>query len=136
MLSTEYVGNQLGEFEEAGEHRGRPYFLQRNTEGSQPNYLYFEDGCWQVSQTLGNRFHGIRNCQDTQLPPTRSWHWREGERNDWRSDDTSLSLEFTTLSPICQVVRVAGEGEVVALHGSGGTKSLGDYRLEYILLEV
>ena len=28
--AAEYVGSWLGEFEEAGEHRGRPYFLQRN----------------------------------------------------------------------------------------------------------
>ena len=48
----------------------------------------------------------------------------------WGSDDdTSLTLEFTTLSP-CQLVRVAGEGEVVEKRGS----ELGDYRSEYISL--
>ena len=42
-------------------------------------------------------------------------------------DDTSLSLEFTTLNP-CQLVRVAGEGEVVRKQDS----VLGDYRSVYI----
>ena len=38
-------------------------------------------------------------------------------------DDTSLTLEFTTLSP-CQLVRVEGEGDVVIEQPS----CLGDYR--------
>ena len=106
--AAEYLGNWLGEFVEAGEHGGKPFFRQRDTEGSKPQYLYFEDSCWQVSVTLGNGNHYIRNCRDTQLPPTRSWEywwatfWTEG----WGDDDTSLTLEFTSLSP-CQLVRVA-----------------------------
>ena len=39
------------------------------------------------------------------------------------TDDTSLTLEFTALSP-CRLVRVVGEGDVADLHGS----QLGDYR--------
>ena len=56
-------------------------------------------------------------------PPSSQWLYWDGKKlND---DDTSLTLEFTTLSPICQLVRVVGEGEVVKKHGS----KLGDYRL-------
>ena len=131
--TAEYLGGRLGEFVEAGKHGGKPFFRQRDTEGSKPQYLYFEDSCWQVSVTLGNGNHYIRNCRDTQLPPTRSWEywwatfWTEG----WGDDDTSLTLEFTSLSP-CQLVRVAGEGEVVRKQGS----SLGDYRSEYIIVLI
>jgi len=125
--AAEHQGYRLGEFVEAGEHGERPFYRQRDTEGSKPQYLYFEDNCWQVSETLGNRNDYIKNCQDTQLPPTKNWEY-VGD-GGWSDDDTSLTLEFTTLSP-CQLVRVAGEGEVVQKHGNGGTKSLGDYRLE------
>ena len=116
-----YQGSLLGEFVEAGEQGGRPFYIQRDTEGSQPHYLYFEDNCWQVSETLGNRNDYIKNCQNTQLPPTRSWKYAKD--GGWSDDDTSLTLEFTTLSP-CKLVSVAGEGEVVEEQGS----SLGDYR--------
>jgi len=122
--AAEHQGDTLGEFVEAGEHEERPFYRQRDTEGSKPQYLYFEDNCWQVSETLGNRNDYIKNCQDTQLPPTKNWEY-VGD-GGWSDDDTSLTLEFTTLSPICQLVRVAGEGEVVEKQGS----SLGDYRLE------
>ena len=136
--AAEQWGGLLGEFVEAGEHGGKPFFRQRHTEGSIPQLLYFEDSCWQVSETLGNsswqflavlyvvipRNDYIKNCQDTQLPPTRNWEY---VKDGWRDDDTSLTLEFTTLSP-CKLVRVAGEGDVVKVHGG----SLGDYRSEYI----
>ena len=46
------------------------------------------------------------------------------DRKKFLDNDTTLTLEFTTLSPICQLVRVAGEGEVVEKRGS----ELGDYR--------
>ena len=131
--AAEWQGSCLGEFVESGEHGGRLRFTQRDTEGSQPHYLFFEDSCWQVSKTLGNRNHYIRNCRDTQLPPTRSWEywWTGSWRSGWGDDDTSLTLEFTSLSP-CQLVRVAGEGEVVRKQGS----SLGDYRSEYIIVLI
>ena len=122
--AADHQGYRLGEFVEAGEHGERPFYRQRTTEGSKPTYLYFEDNCWQVSETLGNRNDNIKNYQDTQLPPTRNWEY---VKDGWRDDDTSLTLEFTTLSP-CKLVRVAGEGDVVKVHGG----SLGDYRSEYI----
>ena len=105
------VGDRLGEYVEAGELGKRPFFVQRDTEGSKPHYLYFEDSCWQVSETLGNRNDYIKNCQDTQLPPTTNWEYVRGG-GGWTDDDTSLTLEFTSLSP-CKLVRVAGEGDVV-----------------------
>ena len=132
--AAEYYGGRLGEFVEAGEHGGRPFYTQRDTEGVSDTFLYSEGGTWRVWRTLGESNGWLRNLQNTNTPPSTQWEYYGGGK--WNDDDTSLTLEFTTLSPICQLVRVAGEGEVVALHGSGGTKSLGDYRLEYILLEV
>ena len=44
-------------------------------------------------------------------------------------DDTSLTLEFTTLNP-CQLVRVEGEGDVVQRQDS----IMGDYRSAYIIV--
>ena len=128
--AAEWQGSRLGEFVEVGELGGRPFFLQKDTEGSKPQYLYFEDKCWQVSVTLGNRNDFLKNCQDTRMPPTRNWEYaRDG---GWNDDDTSLYLEFTALSPICQLVRVAGEGDVVEKVGS----SLGDYRSEYVNVNI
>ena len=79
-----------------------------------------------VSDTLGESKGFLRNLQNTNTPP--STQWKYGNGNKFLDDDTSLTLEFTSLSPICQLVRVAGEGAVVEKHGS----SLGDYRSEYI----
>ena len=55
------------------------------------------------------------------------WLYFDGENQN--SNDTSLTLEFTSLSP-CQLVRVAGEGEVVKKQGD----KLGDYRFPFIIL--
>ena len=78
-----------------------------------------------VGPTLGESSGWLRNSQNTNKPPSTQWEYaKDGKYND---DDTSLTLEFTTLSP-CKLVRVAGEGEVVEKRGS----ELGDYRSEYI----
>ena len=79
-----------------------------------------------VSDTLGESKGFLRNLQNTNTPPSTQWEYSKDGR--WSDDDTSLTLEFTTLSPICQLVRVAGEGDVVEKRGS----ELGDYRSEYI----
>ena len=120
------MGGKLGEFVEAGEHGGRPFYRQRDTEGQQGRFLYSEGGEWFVSDTLGKLAGWLRNSQNTNTPPSTQWEYYGGGK--YNDDDTSLTLEFTTLSPICQLVRVAGEGEVVEKQGS----SLGDYRSEYI----
>ena len=123
--AAEYLGNMLGEFVEAGDYTGRPFYLQRDTEGKKTHYLYFEDKCWQVSVTLGKRNDYIKNCQDTRLPPKSSWEYvtKKGGYSRWSEDDTSLKAEFTFLTP-CKLVRVEGTGDVVEKQGS----SLGDYR--------
>ena len=126
--AAEWQGGRLGEFVEAGEHGGRPFYRQRDTEGTEESFLYSEGGNWFVEVTLGESTGWLRNSQNTNTPPSTQWeYWGGGKYND---DDTSLTLEFTTLSPICQLVRVAGEGEVVEKRGS----ELGDYRSEYISL--
>ena len=55
------------------------------------------------------------------------WLYFDGEKRN--SNDTSLTLEFTSLSP-CQLVRVAGESEVVKKQWD----KLGDYRFAFIIL--
>jgi len=124
--AAERVGGILGEFVEAGEYGGRPFFRQRDTEGQRGNFLYSEGGEWWVSDILGESNGFLRNSQNTNTPPSTQWEYYGGGM--WNDDDTSLTLEFTTLSPICQLVRVAGEGEVLEKVGN----SLGDYRSEYI----
>ena len=67
--AAERVGNSLGEYVEAGEHRGRPYYKQRDTEGRSENFLYSEGGEWLVSSDLGDSYGRLKNPQDTPLPP-------------------------------------------------------------------
>ena len=68
--AAERVGNSLGEYVEAGEHGGRPYYRQRDTEGRSENFLYSEGGEWLVSSDLGDSYGRLKNPQDTPLPPT------------------------------------------------------------------
>ena len=119
--AAEHQGSILGEFVEAGEHGGRPYYRQRNTEGTKDIFLYSEAGQWWVSDTLGGSSANLENYQDSPRPPSSQWLYWDGKK--WNNNDTSLTLEFTTLSP-CQLVRVAGKGDVVKKRGS----ELGDYR--------
>ena len=123
--AAEYQGGLLGEFVEAGEHGGRPYYRQRDTEGSSETFLYSEGGRWLVSDTLGKSVGGMANYRDSPQPPMEQWLYSDGKKQN--DNDPSLTLEFTTLSP-CQLVRVAGEGEVVEEQQD----CLGDYRSEYI----
>ena len=127
--AAEHQGNKLGEFVEAGEHGGRPYYRQRDTEGNRENFLYRRGGEWVVSDTLGKSVGaGLKNplsffsfLQTGFKPPADEWLYYDGKK--WNNNDTSLTLEFTSLSP-CQLVRVEGEGDVVEKQGS----RLGDYR--------
>jgi len=124
--AAEHQGSRLGEFVEAGEHGGKQFFRQQDTEGQRETFLYSEGGKWWVSDILGQSNGFLRNFQNTNKPPSTQWEYYNGEK--WNDDDTSFTLEFTTLSPICQLVRVAGEGGVVRNQRT----SLGDYRSECI----
>ena len=68
--AAEEVGNSLGEFVEAGEYEGRPYYRQRDTEGKMENFLYSKKGKWLVSDDLGDSYGRLKNPQDTPLPPS------------------------------------------------------------------
>ena len=57
---------------------------------------------------------------------TSNWLYSNGKK--WYNDDTSLTFEFTSLSP-CKLVRVVGSESVVERVGS----SLGDYRFAFVL---
>ena len=67
--AAERVGSSLGEYVEAGEHGGRPYYKQRDTEGRSENFLYSEGGEWLVSSDLGDSYGRLKNPQETPLPP-------------------------------------------------------------------
>lgn len=125
--AAEYQGARLGEFVEAGEHGGRPFFTQRDTEGVSDKFLYSEGGKWWVSDILGESSGWLRNKQDSPFPPSGTWEFWSSSRipKGWQDDDTSLTLTFFTLSP-CKMVRVTGRGDVVEKQRS----KLGDYRLE------
>ena len=80
-----------------------------------------------LSETLGSSYGWLFNYQNTTLPIKTGWLWLDGKKRN--SNDTSLTLEFTSLSP-CQLVRVAGESEVVKKQWD----KLGDYRFAFIIL--
>ena len=124
--AAECQGHILGEFVEAGEHKGRPFYKQRDTEGSEDNFLYYSEASgWVVSDLFGRSVGSLYNDQNTSVPMTTGWLYWDGEK--WNNNDTSLTLEFTSLSP-CKLVRVAGNQEdVVEKVGS----SLGDYRFAF-----
>merc|ERR1712213_189002 len=44
--AAEYKGARLGEFVREGEHNNRPYYKQRDTEGSEDVYVYSNSEGW------------------------------------------------------------------------------------------
>ena len=124
--AAEWVGSVLGEYVRmAGEYNGRPYYKQRDTEGSKDTFLYYHyNGMWMVSLNLGDETGALTSIQDTLLPPTSNWEYAREKL--FVEDDTSLKLEFTSLSP-CEQGEVTGKGEVVEKKG----QVLGDYRFAF-----
>ena len=120
--AAEHQGGQIGEYVEAGEHGGRPYFIQRDTEGESDFFLYRTGSNWLVSNTLGKTSANLLNSQDTPQPPLDGWAFSDGGPG-WNYNDTSLTLAFTALSP-CKMVRVAGDSNVKEKQNS----KLGAYR--------
>ena len=81
--AAEYQGSKLGEFVEAGEHGGKPFYRQRDTEGQSGIFMYSEGSEWRVGDTLGEFSAGLRNLQNTNTPPSTQWLYWDGEkRND------------------------------------------------------
>ena len=109
----------------AGEHGGKPYFLQRDTLGEEDSFLFYTGINWIVGPILGTQNGGLLSNLDTDMPTTDQWKFYDGEV--WAVDDHSLTLEHAFLPLACDLVRVEGEGEVVEKQG----KSLGDYRSCY-----
>ena len=64
--------------------------------------------------------------QDTPLPPKTNWLY--ARINGFVEDDTSLKLEFTSLSP-CTQGEVTWEGDEE--EGQKHSTSLGDYRFAF-----
>ena len=126
--AAEYVGGRLGEYVRAGgDFNGRPYYIQRDTEGSQQSYLFYHnDGMWMGSYNLGDTTGGLMIEQDTPLPPKTNWLYARG--NGFVEDDTSLKLEFISLSP-CTQGEVTWEGDEE--EGQKHSTSLGDYRFAF-----
>ena len=127
--AAEWQGNALGEFVEAGEHGGRPYYRQRDTEGKADNFLYSEGGGWLVHDSLGMSFGKLSNPQDSPEPPTSGWVYSAAAAEN-RDDDDSLTLgelkgEAWNYPPTSHTIR--GDGPMVYKVGS----SLGKYRSLY-----
>ena len=99
--AAEYRGAFLGEFVEEGKYNGRPSYRQRETEGGQEKFLFFDQNTWWVSSVLRNR-------QNTELPPAKGWEYYNNNKI-WKSDNT-LGVEFSSLSP-CKFVLVEAYGE-------------------------
>lgn len=123
--AAEYQGDKLGEYVQVGEHGGRPYYRQRDTEESTPNFLYSEGGNWLVSDTLGKSTGDLSNSKNVDEPPLDEWNFWDGKKD--RDDDNSLSLEYATLLP-CRWVRVVKWANYVAKRYQDDYQ--GDYRWE------
>ena len=123
--AAEWQGNALGEFVEAGEHGGRPYYRQRDTEGKADNFLYSEGGKWWVHDSMGKSVGKLSNPQNSPEPPTSGWVYFADQ--EYRDDDDSLTLELNVLNPP-PYHTIRGEGAMVYKVGS----SLGKYRFPYI----
>ena len=123
--AAEWWGHLLGEYVEAGEHGGRPYYRQRDTEGNTETFLYSEEDGWFVSHTIGHNYdYGLRNYQKTAKPPSNQWLYSIGEGKD--VDDDTFTLEFGRLFPP-KSHTIKGEGPMVNKVGS----ALGKYRSLY-----
>ena len=137
MLSStagalQYQGVRLGEFLVAGDYLDRPYYKQRDTEGSENTFLFSEGWIWVVGQSLGGPTGLLANVQDTDLPPRANWLYVDGTdgTKTWSNNDQTLKLEYTTLSSPCRLVRVAGSGSVLIAQWN----AMGIYRFAYITL--
>ena len=127
--AAEYQGDKLGEYLEAAEeHKGRPYYVQKDTERNNKTFLYSEvDIGWFVSGTLGElAYYDLTNEQDTPRAPTKGWVYYDGVKD---SDDHTLSLAFNFLFP-CKLIDVVLADDALRMQGT----SEGLYRLGYILL--
>ena len=105
--AAEYQGDALGEFVRSGRHNNRPYYKQRDTEGSEDVYVYSNSEGWWVSKIVGLSNGWMKNDQDTDLPPRANWLYRKDGK--WNDDDQTLTLDNTTLSHH-KLVTVAGSG--------------------------
>ena len=106
----------------AGGKAQRTHLLQTEVDGDA--YIYFEQNGWRVSHTLGGREGKLQNRQVTKLPPQKGWQYWTGSH--WKNDDSTLSLEFASLPPPCQLVEVEGDEDVRKQHAS----KLGNYTIQ------
>lgn len=100
MLSStagalEQHGKRLGEFEEVGNYGGRPYYKQRDTEGTSDVYMYKEGRDWWVSDTLGGSNGWLRNSKSGSQPPASNSLTRVSNHEGMADTDTLGNLTFT-----------------------------------------
>ena len=123
--AAESQGHHLGEYVEAGEKFGRPFYGQRDTEGKNNvtlSYKPVDTWKWAVDYEAQNiRYMLFVNSEDSEQPPREGWFYADGSK--WQHDDASLTVEFDHLD-ICELVNVFRIGEVTEQE----QHSLGNYR--------
>ena len=129
--AAEYAGAVLGEFVRIMELEGRPFYKQRNTEGSRSVFLgsggLGSTVGWLVTD-LGNSSGLLTNDQDSDLPPKANWLYYN--YTNMSNDDQTLKLDYTTLSSSYKLVTVAGSSCEL---NNQSARRLGDYRFASIV---
>jgi len=144
--AIENHGNEHGEFVKEGEYNGHAYYRQRDTECEGEGGLYlFKNTTWSVDyvRVVGPNIYGrhqwvlwnefsrgrMRNTETSDLPPQKGWQYSEysGDGlNEWVDNDTTLFLEFNSLSP-CKLLSVEGDADIKRYQPNN---ILGNYKIE------
>ena len=128
---AQHRGWYLGQYNYAGEHNGRPYYIQLRTFGSRdPRYLYSDDdnnNChWYIDTILGNtKNYDLCNPVASDAPPATGWKYEiAGKLND----DPTLKISPGVLQP-CDVITVKLSGEFLRKYPeyAGEYRHNGDY---------
>lgn len=118
--AAEYWGGSLGQFTSYA-FNGHPVYKQSDTEGDVDYYLYHISDYWRINAPSKNQ-NALRNSKNSSVSPQSGWEYWAGE--EWRCDDSSLTLRSGVVEP-CPVVRVEAHGE--AVQASRVQHVLGEY---------
>ena len=101
----------MGYFKKAGEHGGKPYFQQMDSQG-EGYYLYYykERSQYQVGPTIGASWCGLR-CTD-KSGHIVSHHWQYSDGSQWTDDPDMRLVAVTNVTPCCSKVTIKLSGDV------------------------